>query len=78
MKTEYEYIRFEKIAEKVKTSVWSCLNSHYDTELGRVKWYPQWRQYCYFPTVAAVYSVGCLNDISDFIHQLNEDHKRGK
>ena len=70
MKTNFEYIYFEMIEEKPKTKVWSCKNNRSETELGVVKWYPAWRQYCYFPTVQAVYSKGCLNDIENFIKQL--------
>ena len=36
-----------------------------------MKWYPSWRQYCYFPTIKAVYSKGCLDDIGDFIKQIS-------
>lgn len=70
MKTEYQYIHFVKIADKPKTSIWSCKNSHHGNELGRIQWYGPWRQYVYSPTVQAVYSIGCLVDIADFIQQL--------
>ncbi|MCK4245312.1 MAG: hypothetical protein KAX20_06780 [Candidatus Omnitrophica bacterium] len=46
------------------------MNNKSQGELGVVKWYPAWRQYCYFPTTQAVYSKGCLDDIGDFIRQL--------
>ena len=72
MKTQYKYIYFHKIGDKPKTSVWSCYNNRNGDKLGEVKWYPGWRQYCYFPTVMAVYSGGCLEDIQDFIRQLEE------
>jgi hypothetical protein len=74
MKTEYRYIRFVKIGDKPKTSVWSCRNIRSNAELGQVRWYPAWRQYCYFPTAQAVYSVGCLMDINDFISSLGASH----
>ncbi|KKL76429.1 hypothetical protein LCGC14_2045000 [marine sediment metagenome] len=63
----YEYVHFEKVEDKPKTSVWSCRNNNSEEELGVVKWYAPWRCYCYFPTVQAVYSPGCLVDINDFI-----------
>lgn len=69
--TEYKFIHFIKIEDKPKTSVWSCLNNRSNEELGIVKWYPSWRQYCYFSTVEAVYSVGCLKNIDHFINQLS-------
>ena len=66
----YEYVYFAHVEDKPKTSVWSCRMNRTKDELGIVKWYPAWRSYCYFPTVQAVYSSGCLNDIHDFIEQL--------
>jgi hypothetical protein len=75
MQTKYEYLTFEKTAQPGKTTVWDCKNSRSGTVLGIVKWYSPWRQYCYFPTVQAVYSTGCLNDITHFIGQLKEGEK---
>jgi hypothetical protein len=70
METNFRYIRFIELQRKEKTSVYGCLNIKSGGELGRVKWYPAWRQYCYFPTARAVYSSGCLADIAEFIDQL--------
>ncbi len=72
MKLNYQFINFKLVEHKPKTSVYSCCNNKSGGELGVVKWYSAWRQYCYFPTVQAVYSKGCLADIKDFIEQLNE------
>ena len=76
MKTEYQYIHFIKKAEKPKTSIWSCRNNRSDNELGEIKWYSAWRQYCYFPTVQAIYNVGCLENINHFISQLMTERKK--
>ena len=70
MKTKYKFIHFVKIADKPKTSVWSCRNNKSNAELGEIKWYSEWRQYCYLPTIPAVYNVSCFEDINDFIKQL--------
>ena len=70
METRYEYVGFEHVEDKTKTSVWSCKNNNSADELGLVKWYSAWRRYCYFPTIQAVYSKGCVVDIVDFIDQL--------
>jgi len=69
VKTKYKYISFEKIEDKPKTSVWVCL-SKYNIPLGKIKWYPAWRQYCFLTDDLIVLSKGCLDDISDFIRQL--------
>ena len=71
--TRFEYIHLVKIEDKPKTSVWSCRNNKSGDELGVIKWYPAWRQYCYFPTVQAVYSTGCLKDIEEFVEQLEAE-----
>jgi hypothetical protein len=78
MKIDYEYLHFKRLMDdsgKSKTTKWSCCNKKSGGELGIVKWYPGWRQYCYFPTVQAVYSVGCLKDIAEFIEQLMDNRK---
>lgn len=73
MKTKYQYISFKLLEHKPKTSVWECVNNRGDYPIGIIKWYPQWRQYCFYPNVATVYSSGCLSDIIDFIKQATED-----
>ena len=70
----YRYIHFvEKQTDPGrKTKIWSCQNSRSGVELGEVRWHGPWRQYCYFPTVQAVYSEGCLEDVRDFIRKQME------
>jgi len=71
MQTQYKFVHFKLIEQKPKkTVVYQCCNNRSGSELGLVKWYPAWRQYCYFPTIQAVYRIGCLSDISDFIEHL--------
>lgn len=64
-----------KTEDKPKTSVFDVFSKH-DNVLGEVKWFPQWRQYCFFPEDDCVFSKGCMNDITDFISQLTEDRKK--
>lgn len=73
VETMFEYIHFFELERKPKTSVWSCRMNLTGDELGIVKWYPAWRQYCYFPTGPVVYSAGCLRDIDKFIGQLMDE-----
>ena len=73
--SKYEYVHFVHVEDKTKTSVWSCRTNREKSELGLVKWYSAWRAYCYFPTVQAVYSSGCLSDIRDFIGTLMAERK---
>lgn len=74
MQTKYDYLIFEKAAQQpAKTSAWDCKNAKSGTVLGTVKWHAPWHQYCYFPTVQAVYSAGCLKDITHFMGQLKNE-----
>ena len=75
MKTEYKYIHFVKVKGNPKTSIWICRNNKSNTDLGEVKWYGQWRQYCYFPDGMSVYNIDCLKDIIDFVNQLNKEKR---
>lgn len=77
MTTHFKYIRFEIIEKKAKTGVWSCENNKHGYRLGVVKWYPGWRQYCYFSNPDVIYSKGCIDDIANFIQQLTEDRRNG-
>jgi len=77
MKTRYKYIHFVKISTQHKTSVWSCYNNNSGDELGQVRWYSRWRQYCYFPVARAIYNISCLNDIAHFITQITSRSNPG-
>jgi hypothetical protein len=64
---ETEYLKFMEIPTAGKTQSWNVCNKQHGDKLGIIKWYGPWRQYCYFPTIQAVYSTGCLQDINNFI-----------
>ncbi len=67
---KYEHIHFIEIEQKPKTKVYSCRNNKSNAELGIVKWFPSWRQYCFYSTTDIILSKGCLKDIQNFIEQL--------
>jgi hypothetical protein len=76
MKTDYKYLKFILgFTQPPKTSVWLCKNIQSGDVLGTVKYYPAWRQYCYFPQSCTVFNDGCLRDIADFLSQLDTDRK---
>jgi hypothetical protein len=74
IKTHYQFLHFQRMVDKPMTLQFHCF-THSSDELGIVKWYSPWRQYCYFPLEQAVYSAGCLTDISDFCRQLDAIQK---
>lgn len=74
---EDEWLYFELIDEKPKTKVFQVISKFSYVRLGTIKWYPSWRNYCFFPTMEeeTVYSDRCLSSISEFISSLNTEHK---
>ena len=44
---ETEFLEFEFKEQKPKTEVWTVRNKHHGDILGEIRYYPQWRQYCF-------------------------------
>jgi len=70
-----KYIEFNLVQQKPKTGVYAVRNIKSQSIIGWVKWYPYWRQYCFFPEPETVYSVGCLQDIVEFKKSLSPTRK---
>ncbi len=68
---KYEYFEVRLIERKPKTNVYEVASQNGDV-LGIIKWYPQWRQYCFFPTSETVWSIGCLQDVLSVLAKLKE------
>lgn len=71
-----KYLDFRVIISGGKTKYWSVCNLKSGTELGLIKWYGAWRQYCYFPSIQAVYSAGCLEDIAEQLKTAMREEKK--
>jgi len=69
---ETKYITFKFVKQKPKTQVWHIISNSSQFCLGVIEWYPQWRQYCFFPTAETVFNFSCLVTISDFIGKLTQ------
>jgi len=79
---ESKYITFRQIEQKPRTAVYvietkekvieSSCNPHPIT-LGIVKFYPNWRQYSFFPEAGTVFEKQCMQDIISFMNKLNQD-----
>jgi hypothetical protein len=78
MKCEYEYLIFVLVRSSPKTDVWLCKNKRSGNELGTVRWHGAWRKYCYFVTYDSVYDDKCLDDIKDFLKQVQSQYKSKK
>lgn len=48
--------------------------------LGEIKWYAQWRRYCFFPFDQVLFDASCLKEIQDHLNEMmaarknNNDH----
>ncbi len=70
--SEYLEFQFYADSDSGKTSIWAVQQkAGHGYHLGWVKWFGRWRQYCFFPEQATVYSKGCLEDIQKFIDEEN-------
>ena len=72
---DFEYIHFKVEVHGLKTDQWGCYNKRSNALLAMVKWSGPWRQYCFFPLADTVFSQSCLEDISNFLRQLNFQHR---
>ena len=72
-----KWLRFLLLDKTNKTSFWRVENKGGE-ELGFIKWYPQWRQYCFISHSSVVYSQSCLEDIAEFIKKLMDERRRNK
>jgi len=69
MKTRYKYIEF--VSHPDIPDIWVCRNRRYKTILGGTERYAKWSQHSFSADVASVFSSDCLEDIADFLKQLN-------
>lgn len=75
-----EYIRSSYIGKSKSgyTSVWALTTINGKTELGLVKWYFQWRCYCFFPEPNTLFDRQCLRDIAEFCEEKTLEHRGAK
>lgn len=66
------FIEFNLVQEKSKTSIWVIRNIKSQMIIGYVKWHNTWRQYCFFTEPDCVFSISCLNNIIKFIQNENK------
>ena len=66
---EDEWLIFKEGKSKPKTRVIEVWSKCSNCKLGEIKWYPQWRHYCFIDN--NVYSDRCLLSIAEFIARLN-------
>jgi hypothetical protein len=70
-----KYLKFVLIKYKTKTKVYAVVSVNHGDELGRIEWFPRWRQYCFMPFGMTVWNTGCLDDIQKFLNVLMETRR---
>ncbi len=61
-----------------KTRTYFILNRRTGCEIGRIKWLPQWRQFCFFPDQYSVWSNDCLVAVVLAIGKVKAHHEGAK
>jgi hypothetical protein len=59
-----------------KTYVWIVIAKEGNLVLGCVKWFGRWRGYAFFPENNTVFEPTCLMDITEFIIERNNLHRK--
>ena len=85
LKTRYKYIHFEQrddtfLAAFHDLPVYLVVTNKESKYLGTIQWFEPWKEFCFFPCTATLWSKECLSDIIDFFEQLEKGVKddRGK
>ena len=74
---ETKYLRFMIVDRKPKTVVMHVENQRGQI-LGEISWFGRWRQYTFEPESYTTFNKACLQDITDVLTRLNEEHRRRK
>jgi len=65
-----KYLEFLKVAMLPRTNVYSVISKRSGFNLGQIKWYGAWRQYCFFPCGETIWNKDCLADIQKFLKEI--------
>ena len=72
-----KYLEFWRVKEYAKTSKWEVVSKS-GSNLGYIKWFARWRQYCFFPYEGTVFNRTCMKDVEEFISREMEARKNAK
>lgn len=73
-----KYLAFDQIGFTGKTFIYNVVSKAIGYKLGQIRWYPKWRQYCFYPATNCIFNNGCLSDIQRMIAQLMAERKEKK
>jgi hypothetical protein len=70
--------RNDCVSSKRKTDSWEVWSLDDGRHIGRVRWYSQWRRYCFFPSSGIACDPDCLRSIAQFLEGETAAHRKGK
>lgn len=53
------------------TKVWNVLSKSSSETLGQIRWYSNWRCYCFYPNGGTIWSNDCLKNVQKFCARQN-------
>lgn len=59
------YLEIKEIGDTGKTKIFSVVSNKIN--LGKIKWFSNWRRYCFYPNHDTLFDCNCINQISEFI-----------
>lgn len=68
---ETQHLKFFKTQNNhYERPLYMVLNVHTHEPLGKIKYYPDWNEYTFFPIDGTMYSSGCMMSIRNFIKEV--------
>jgi hypothetical protein len=43
--------------------------------IGCIRWFSNWRKYCFYPNINTIWDSGCLGEVRIFLDEVNKQHK---
>lgn len=72
---EYNPYRIDRKINRKKTTEYWVSNRDTGVHLGTIKWYGPFRKYSFFPQPDTVFEQTCLQDITNFVVQLERERR---
>ena len=70
------YLEFTRTGWTGKTDILDVESKSQGSVLGQIKWFGQWRQYCFYPSPDTIFNPECMADISKVINELMLERKK--
>ncbi len=71
-KTNYIHVTIDPAVEGRKTRVYHVLRAKWGDEIGQIRWYKAWTQYCFFVSRRSetILNGGTLRDICETVYRI--------